>query len=288
MSDTIVDVENTKARNTISDSMLWCTFVGSVASVGRLAERHLAGDFQSPAFAARRKTPARLLSTLIGTLLLTWVVTASAHAQQNGPEPKKPLPNAEKPAPPSVSNPKAAKPGKITLYPASAQETADAILADSLGLIYDQADEHFHQGEYNHIYSLCRIVVQGDPHNVEAFGNSAYLLWSSDRSDEAVAFLKQGIKANPNTYYMYDELGAYYWLHFKDAVSAIPYYEQAIKYDCPFFSTWNSLARCYEKVNAWDKAVEAWRKATQYPKNVTAERRLAQAIAERDKRAQQK
>lgn len=229
-----------------------------------------------------------LLSVIGRTLLLTMVIAAaSAHAQSNGGKQGKSLPEAEKPAPPSASNPKAAKAGKITLYPASAQETADAILADSLGHIYDQADEHFHQGEYNHIYNLCRIVVQGDPHNVEAFGNAAYYLWSSDRSDEAIAFLKQGIKANPNTYYMYDEVGAYYWLHFKDAASAIPYYEQAIKFDCPFFSTWNSLAYCYEKTNAWDKAVETWRKATQYPNNVSAEHHLARAIAERDKRAKQ-
>ena len=230
----------------------------------------------------------RLLSVISGMLLLTLLMAAaSAHAQSSGEKQGKTLQGAAKPAPPSASNPKAIKPGKIALYPASAQETADAILADSLGLIYDQADEHFHQGEYNHIYSLCRIVVQGDPHNVEAYGNSAYLLWSSDRSDEAIAFLKQGIKANPNTYYMYDELGAYYWLHFKDAASAIPYYEQATKFNCPYFSTWNSLAFCYEKTSAWDKAVETWRKATQYPNNATAERHLAHAIAERDKRAKQ-
>jgi tetratricopeptide (TPR) repeat protein len=234
----------------------------------------------------RRIPLGRLLFATGGMLLLTLLMAVSAHAQKSDGEQKNSLPGASKPAQPSASNPSASKPGKITLYPASAQETADAILADSLGRIYDQADEHFHHGEYNHIYNLNRIVVQGDPHNVEAYSNSAYYMWSSDRGEEAIAFLKQGIKANPNTYYMYDELGTYYWLHLKDAVSAIPYYEQAIKFKCPFF-TLNLLAYCYEKTGAWDKAVATWRTATQFRDNPQAERHLAHAIAERDKRSKQ-
>lgn len=188
-----------------------------------------------------------------------------------------------KPVPPSASKPVALK-QPAHLYPASAQETADSIIADSLDNLFEQNDEHFHHGEYNHVVNLNRIVVEGDPHRVEAYSNSAWLLWSSARNDEAVATLKSGIKANPNSFYMYDELGNHYMLNLKDPTSALPYYEQAVRFSAPTFTTWQNLARCYEKSNQWDKAVEAWRKASAYPQALRAEYFLKKAIAERDKR----
>ena len=187
-----------------------------------------------------------------------------------------------KPAQPSVSNPKAGKAQAVKLYPTSAQEMADAILADSLGQIFEKADSHFHEGEYNHAVNINRIVVQGDPHNVEAYGDAALLLWSSDRNEQAIAFIQQGIQANPNTYYLYDEMGGHYWLHLKDAIAAIPYYEKAVKFKCPW-PTWNSLAHCYEKTKQWDKAVSAWEGAARFTDDLIAADRLERAKRERDK-----
>lgn len=196
------------------------------------------------------------------------------------------LPGAKKPAPASVSHlPTGAKQKgktKVILYPASAQETADAIVADSLGRLFDQADEHFHHGEYNHVVALNRIVAQGDPHNVETYANSAWLLWSTDRNDEAIAMLKQGIKANSNTYYMYDELGSHYLIRLHDPVSAAPLYEKAVTFPCPY-TTWHNLAHCYEKTKQWDKVVTAWEGAAQYGNDPLAQSRLARARVERDK-----
>ena len=188
-------------------------------------------------------------------------------------------------APPSISHPKVSVTPITKFYPASSEQTADAILADSLLRLYAQGDAHVHVGEYNHTINLNRIVVQGDPHNMEAYGVNWFLLWSTVRKDEAIAFVKEGIKANPNTYYMYDEMGNLYSLSLHDPGSAIPYYEQAVKCkDCPFTS-WNSLAHCYEKTNQWDKSVQTWETAAQYlTKNPAAQTNLARARAERDKR----
>ena len=192
----------------------------------------------------------------------------------------------EKPAPPSVSHPEtghSTKAKPVSLYPTSAEETADAILADSLGRIFDEkADANFHKGEFNHVINLNRIVAQGDPHNVEAYGNSALLLWSTDRNEQAIEFLKQGIQANPKTYYLYDELGSHYWLHLKDPDTAIPYYEKAVAFKCPW-ATWHSLALCYEKTKQWDKAVTAWESAARFPDDNLAPLRLERARRERDK-----
>jgi tetratricopeptide (TPR) repeat protein len=191
--------------------------------------------------------------------------------------------------PPSVSeivsgNPSAS--GK-TAQPVTQPQLADAILGDALGRLYTQGDRHFHEGEYNHIINLSRVIVEGDPANVNAYSNSAFLLWSTDRNDEAIAFLQRGLKANPNNYYMYDELGQHYLIAMKDPVRALPYYEKAVKFKCPWF-TWNCLAHAYEKTNQWDKAVAAWQTATNYPDDDAAATNLKRARAELAKRQGQK
>ena len=226
--------------------------------------------------------------TLLIALAGLWA--AGARAQLPPPLPAIAPPGAGKPAPASASNPKEtaggkgkqAKAAKVKLYPVSAQEAADAILADSLGRLFEQTDAHFHHGEYSHVVALNRVVAQGDPHNVEAYANSAWLLWSTDRNPEAIAFLQQGIKANPNTYYMYDELGSHYLVRMRDAASATPLFEQAVKFTCPY-TTWHSLAHCYERTQQWDKAVDAWESASKYLNDPLALPRLARAKAERDK-----
>lgn len=170
-------------------------------------------------------------------------------------------------------------PSKLMSDVAAEPQTADAIAADVLTRIYKQGDEHFHAGEWNHCINLNQIVMEGDPHNVDTYANNAYLLWSSDRDAQAIETLKKGIAANTNSYYMYDELGMYYWLHHKDAVHALPYYEQAVKFKCPSM-TYHGLAHCYEILGHWDKAVEAWQSATGDPRDLVAKVQLKRAKAE--------
>ena len=161
----------------------------------------------------------------------------------------------------------------------SQPDLAEAVLSDALEQLWDQRDVHFHKGEYNHIINLGYVIAQGDPRRVDTYGDNAYLLWSTDRNDAAIAFLKQGLKANPDNYYMYDELGTHYLIHLHDAKTATPYFEQAVKFRCPY-TTWHSLAHCYEKTNQWEKAVGAWEKATSYPNDPLARQRLDRARAE--------
>lgn len=161
---------------------------------------------------------------------------------------------------------------------ATQEELVDAVLGDAMNKIWDQCDAHFHGGEYNNCVGLSKIVVQGDPHNVEAYATSAWLLWSTGKNEDAEAILQAGMEANPKTFYLFDEMGVYWFVERKDPKAAIPYYEKAVKFDCPFM-TWNSLANCYEKTEQWDKAVTAWEKASLYPGNAVAINRLKRARA---------
>jgi len=223
----------------------------------------------------------------VGTMIALGSMTLSAQAQKqkSGSDTK---PGVTKPVPPSISNPpstgklntqpdtKSKSKTAVKARPVSPQLASEAIIADVLQQVWDQTDEHFHEGEYNHVVNLSRIVVQGDPQNVEAYSNSAWLLWSTDRNDEAVEILKQGVTANPRTYYMYDELGMHYATRRRQYASALPLYEQAVKYPCPF-QTWNGLANCYEKTNQWEKAVAAWEKGASIPEDGVARVRLSRA-----------
>lgn len=178
--------------------------------------------------------------------------------------------------------------------PLPQQQLAEAIVRNALSRLWEQADAHFHLGEFNHTINLNRVIVQGQPQKLEAYENAAFLLWSTDRVNDGIAFLEQGLKANPKHYGMYDELGWYYYNNLKQPAKAIPYYENAVKYKAPFF-TWHNLARCYERVDQWDKAVKTWEMAAKFPaqtpgatRNVPAERALARARAELAKRQNSK
>ena len=183
-------------------------------------------------------------------------------------------------APPSFSSKsdKGQTGAAVKDVPLSGEDVADAIMGDALSNLYVEADEHFHKGEWNHSVNLFRIVEQGDPHNVETYSNAAFLLWSSDRNEQAVDQLKLGIAANPNISYMYDEMGTHYWIRLKDPKSAVPFYEKAIEYPCGW-TTYHNLAHCYEKLGEWDKAVTAWRQATKFGDDVRAPALLKQAEA---------
>ena len=162
---------------------------------------------------------------------------------------------------------------------AGQKAAADAILSGVMDDLSEQMDGHFHQGEYNHVVNLSRVIVQAEPQRVEAYGNAAWLLWSTDRNAEAIAFLKQGLDANPKTYYMYDELGTHYFTRLHDPKSAIPYYEKATAFKCPFV-TLHALANCYEKTDQWAKSVAMWERATHFKDDKLAPVRLKRAQAE--------
>ena len=165
------------------------------------------------------------------------------------------------------------------MLPATQEMLADTALQGTLDLVWAQIDAHGHKGEYNHYVNLSRFVVEGNPAQHEAYATAAHLLWSTDRTEEGVALIKEGIKRNPKHYYLYDEMGRFYLTNMKDPKTAIPYYEQAVKYKCPWM-TYNMLGICYEKTNQWAKAVATLEKATLYTDNPRAKSRLENARAQ--------
>ena len=157
----------------------------------------------------------------------------------------------------------------------SSEARVELILNEIVDGLIVAADAHWHKGEYNHIINLSRMALAGRPDVHDLYANTGWLLWSMDRDPEAVALYEKGIKLNPNSYYMYDELAQYYFTRKKDYPTAARYYEKAITFKDARPQTWNALARCYEKSGQMDKALKTWEKAATYPDNIAAKPNLA-------------
>lgn len=144
-----------------------------------------------------------------------------------------------------------------TPLPPEVQKRIDAIFNRMLDDCNLQMDSWWHDGQHEHLINMTYFAIAFDPRNVSLYENAGWLLWSSDRDDEAVALYQRGVRNNPDVYDMYYELGQYYYIRKKDYASARKYLEQAIQYPCQWF-VWNTLGHVYARLGERDKAIETW------------------------------
>lgn len=168
---------------------------------------------------------------------------------------------------PPKASPKARQTSNKPVRPATGAEMADRIVEAVLVRLDAAGDAHWHKGEYNHIINLYKMTIAADPHDLDAYSNAGWLLWSLDKDAEAVALYNQGLKANPGSYYMYDELGQYYAVRKKNWAKALSYYQRAAGMkDCQPQSI-HMLAHAYEHTGDLAKAEAAWQRAIEMPNN---------------------
>ena len=147
------------------------------------------------------------------------------------------------------------------------------------GALWVRADEFFHDGNYQEIIPLVRLVTWLDPHNIDVFTTGA---WHIDynftdrkqRSDKrnlplSVQLLKEGIAKNPDRWDLYFELG---WVHYnrklEDFDNALKYIKEATKHDGYDSNTGKRIPRpefvdrmlshAYEAASDLDSAVKQW------------------------------
>ncbi len=141
--------------------------------------------------------------------------------------------------------------------PAHVQKRVDTIIDGMLDRWIVQMDRWWHDGQHEHLINMTYFLIAFDPTNIEAYENAGWLLWSSDRDDEAIALYERGVRNNPDRYDLYYEIGQYYYIRKKDYAKALPYLEQAIKFPCEWF-VWNTLGHVYANLGQKQKAVETW------------------------------
>lgn len=128
---------------------------------------------------------------------------------------------------------------------------------DVVDLLWRKTDFYFHRGDYENAIRLHRLIVEYEPDFTDAYGVCAWLIESQGRDKEALAFLKQGLKANPEVYDLYFEIGNYYFKR-KDPKKAREYWEQAVKYEHPFYVT-RMLAHACEKMGDLEASRKVWK-----------------------------
>ncbi|NUQ71238.1 MAG: hypothetical protein HUU17_10495 [Chthonomonadales bacterium] len=150
------------------------------------------------------------------------------------------------------------------------------------GLLWVRADEFFHEGDYDAILPMVRMVTWLDPHNLDVYITGAWHLAynftdSSERSDRryipaAQRLLEEGDANNPTVYDIAFELGWQNTDKIKDYDRAYYWYKKCAEErkgadergemtkPVPMF-VWHQLAHSLTRLGRIDESIDIWRKA---------------------------
>ena len=147
---------------------------------------------------------------------------------------------------------------EATPIPAAEAEQKVAESRDFIvDLLWLGTDQYFHAGEWDECIRVARQVIEIDPHYIDAYTGPAYLLWSSDRDEEAIEFFRAGIEANPERYEIYHEFGMYYW-HRQMWDEAIAQSRKAAEREAPR-AVQHMLPNALERAGRKQEALAEWR-----------------------------
>lgn len=140
------------------------------------------------------------------------------------------------------------------------------------GLLWVRSDEFFHEGNYDAILPLIRLITWLDPNWLDPYSTGAWHLMynftdTDQRSDRryipaGMALLREGIENNPQIYDMYKEAG---WNNFdkiKNYSEAAKYYKAAEENDPDYDVTTvgHALAHSYARMGNIPAAIAEWEK----------------------------
>lgn len=191
------------------------------------------------------------------------------------------------------------QPGKVTNIQLGTQFIAATLIGLKEvvgGLLWVRTDEFFHEGNYDAIIPMVRIVTWLDPHQMNVYETGAWHLSynftdSQERSDRryipaSKALLREGIQNNPRTYDMYFQLG---WLNFNkvlDYAESAKWFREANIRDAVDPATGrrktrpqfvgHTLAHAYENSGDVDAAIRQWQE------NIRANEEYARRYARED------
>lgn len=141
-----------------------------------------------------------------------------------------------------------------------------------------KSDEAFHDGDYPRAIACHRAIIALEPDVVESYGVAAWLLWSSEKGDEATALVEQGVAANPNNWEMMDEAAQHFDLRQmpKRAASLYKRALELIPRDEPSQMLRRRYAHAAEKSRDLQTSVMVWRTlAKEFPDEAVNKNNLA-------------
>lgn len=124
-----------------------------------------------------------------------------------------------------------------------------------------KSDEAFHVGDYPRAIACHRAIIALEPDAVESYGVAAWLLWSSEKGDEATALIERGVAANVNNWEMMDEAAQHFDLRKMTGRSAALYKRalELIPKDEPSQMLRRRYAHAAEKSGDLQTSATVWR-----------------------------
>ena len=145
-------------------------------------------------------------------------------------------------------------------------QVADAILNDIANRLWEQGDKYWHDGDYQRVVGLGRIIIEIDPNDEEVVDSMAWLLWSMSDTKGADELLKYAISKAPTNGMLYSNFGGHLY-RTKRYDEAEKYLEQGVKVGGVTSAAYSFLGHTYTKLGKFKEAVETWRECVKrFPK----------------------
>lgn len=119
-----------------------------------------------------------------------------------------------------------------------------------------ESDEYWHGGDYLQCVRCNETTLFLDPHHVELYGTSAWLLWSLGLNDRATSLLRRGVKANPTDWEAWFDAGYQHSL-MNEHGTAARFLRRAVDLGAPAVQS-RQYCHALEKSGRPAAALEAW------------------------------
>lgn len=145
-------------------------------------------------------------------------------------------------------------------------------------LMWVQADEYFHHGEYRPIITMVKQITMLDPHQLDVYATGAwhmaYNFMDKRLIADGVKFLQEGTENNDTVYDLFFELGYMHYDKTKDFAKAVEAYQVATTKatttgkDAPPSYVRHQLAHAMEKMGDIDACLLQWKKNLEIARNL--------------------
>lgn len=171
---------------------------------------------------------------------------------------------AQTTAPRPINKGAALKPAKPVAT--KTDDVAAAILNDIANRLWEQGDKYWHDGDYQRVVGLGRIIIEIDPKDEEVVDSMAWLLWSMGDIKGADELLKYAISKVPTQGMLYANFGGHLY-RTKRYEDAAKYLEQGIKVGGVTSAAYSFLGHTYSRLGKLKEAVETWKECVnRFPK----------------------
>ncbi|MHB0937327.1 MAG: tetratricopeptide repeat protein [Armatimonadota bacterium] len=173
--------------------------------------------------------------------------------------------------------------GLAQAAPLTARE-ARAAASDTVAMLLtvNQAfvDDYFHTGEWEKSVAAGERLISLRPDDIHPYANAAWLLWSTDQVDRAMALYQRMLEQNPTNPEGYYIIAHYYFFTRRDYAAALPYLEQSVRHGATPPQI-HLYGHCLAKLGRNAEALAFWRQLlADYPDNEVAKNEIEKLTQE--------